>query len=395
MAVLYALNRAAMQYWHQRLLESDEVLAYVESRGWPDPRALARRYGLGWAPGFGERAPSFVRHVLRKDFEGTTGRADLERALIAAGLAKRNREGRIRDHFFGRLIFPVADRGTLDQLWDAEARIAGFGGRYVPREAAPPPPEGREPPKYLNTPEGPTYPKRRLLYGLSWAAPAISRLGEAVVFEGYMDAIRVWEAGFAHSVAQCGTALTPEHIEGLVRAAGVYKEDAEACRSTQMRRWGRPLEVVLATDEDDAGRRAADRGAREVALAGYRVRIASFEGGKDPDELLKGSGPGGTALFQGVLDAAATPAVAYLARQGRAEEAPWGTSLRGLVGTLRNLQHRGGGGGGEEERLRDATALSARLLGEGSLPITADNLLDLFRRTPEPSRAPRDAEVGQ
>ena len=64
-----------------------------------------------------------------------------EEILIKAGLAKRNKEGKLFDVFRDRLIFPIKDR---------KGRIVGFGGRVMSQE---------DQPKYLNTGETEVFQK--------------------------------------------------------------------------------------------------------------------------------------------------------------------------------------------------------------------------------------------
>ncbi len=75
------------------------------------------------------------------------GRGISDRAMLDTGLAARGRNGRLRDWFHGRVLFPIHDlRGDP----------VGFGGRLLEGDG----------PKYLNTPETKLYQKARLLYGL-------------------------------------------------------------------------------------------------------------------------------------------------------------------------------------------------------------------------------------
>lgn len=371
LGVLYALNRAAMNYWHRQLLATPDAIEYLRSRGWDDPVGLARRYRLGYAPGYGSRVSGFVAHTLANGFEGTEDRTDLENALVAAGLARRSdRDGRVYDLFIGRLMFPIPRKVDLDQMASPSADIVAFGGRILPSEQARLEARGRSAPKYLNTPETPLFHKGGLFYGWPWAAGAIQAERRVIVLEGYTDLIRVREAGILNAVACLGTAVTPEHMAAVAK---LFRTRSDG------------VEVVLATDADVAGRKAAERGARVVLRSGFRARIATFEGGKDPDELLKSSGEEGPALFRQVIAEAQTPVRNYL---DVVEEAdiPYWDSLSALVGLLRDVQERAAGA--SEELLRgDAERVAKRLALRAQLPIEPDNVLDLFR-------AAHEAEAG-
>ena len=84
-------------------------------------------------------------------------------------------------------------------LADVRGRVRGFGARQMP---------GGEPPKYLNSPEGPLFHKNEVLYGLDRARSAIAAAGHAIVVEGYTDVLALHQAGTANAVASMGTALT-------------------------------------------------------------------------------------------------------------------------------------------------------------------------------------------
>jgi DNA primase len=227
--------------WFRRNLEEGsegaQALDYARKRGLDD--AARERFALGYAPADGS---ALVNAALRKGFS--------EAELVAAGLAVRNERGAYA-RFRARLMFPIHD---------PKGRLAGFGGRVL----------GAGEPKYLNSPEGPLFSKGKLLYPWSLAKPALGKLREALVCEGYMDAIACHQGGLEQAVATLGTALTPDHARLLKR----YVD-----------------RVVLIFDADAAGLRAARRAGEPLLEAGLDARVARLEGAKDPDELLRRSGP--------------------------------------------------------------------------------------------------------
>lgn len=177
-------------------------------------------------------------------------------SLEAAGLVSRGETGRVRDRFRLRLIFPLADLSR---------RAVGFAGRNLR--------SGRKDiPKYLNSPETEFYRKSQFLYGLGHSRSEIGRIGEVVVVEGYMDWHALWRHGIRNVVAASGTAFTREQARLLSR---------------QCRR------VVCFFDGDRAGIAAAERSLPILLSENIEVRVADLDGtgAKDPDELLKTSGP--------------------------------------------------------------------------------------------------------
>jgi DNA primase len=255
--LLYKANEVAAAYFSALLTspEGADARAYLKGRGFDD--YAAKRRGFGFSPSGIE---TLAGHLKTRGISAG--------AAKAAGLVRQGKDGGWNDMFRGRLTIEIRDR---------QGNIAGFGARSM---------DGSEP-KYLNSPRSSIFDKSGLLYGLNWAADAISSSGTVVVVEGYMDAITAHEAGFDNTVASMGTAITTDQV-GLVR--------------------GLANEVILALDSDVAGQ-AATRNSLETVwgalqsqrrsatvktstLASLEIRVATFESGKDPDEVIRGDKSG-------------------------------------------------------------------------------------------------------
>ena len=234
---------AAVDFYHRRLhdgVDAGKARAYLRGRGYDAD--TVEHYRVGWAPA----AQGTDWDVLVRDLGG---RGVSDRAMLDAGLAARGRNGRLRDWFHGRVLFPIHDlRGDP----------VGFGGRLLEGEG----------PKYLNTPETKLYQKARLLYGLDKAKAPITRASRSVVVEGYTDVIACHRNGIPEAVATCGTALGEEHIDLLRRFAD---------------------RVVLAFDADQAGAGAALRGGqlKSPFEMGLDLRVAMMPAGSDPADLAQ------------------------------------------------------------------------------------------------------------
>ncbi|MBI1219612.1 MAG: DNA primase [Rhodobacteraceae bacterium] len=229
------------------------------------PEASQARFELGWAPD--------TRQGLFAHLRGKGVAPDL---IVDAGLAARPEGGgEPYDRYRGRVIFPIRD---------ARGRAISLGGRSLD-------PNARA--KYINGPETELFDKGSSLYNHGPARDAAGKGQQLIVAEGYMDVIALVEAGFEAAVAPLGTAVTEEQLRLMWR---IYPEP------------------VIALDGDAAGLRAALR-VVDLALplleAGQGLRFAILEGGKDPDEILRGPGP---AALQKQLDAA-LPMVALLWRR--------------------------------------------------------------------------------
>ena len=95
------------------------------------------------------------------------------------------------DRFRGRVMFPIHSMS---------GRILGFGGRILNNQL--------KTAKYLNSPESLIYNKSKILYGL-WASKEDIRKKEyAIVVEGYLDYLQLYQAGIKNVVAVSGTSFT-------------------------------------------------------------------------------------------------------------------------------------------------------------------------------------------
>ena len=119
-----------------------------------------------------------------------------------------------------------------------------------------------------------------MLYNHHHARQAAHEKGTVIAVEGYVDVIAMSVAGFPHTVAPLGTALTEAQCQLL---------------------WKMAEEPVLCFDGDRAGRKAAYR-AVDIALPligpGRSLRFALLPEGQDPDDLARS---GGAAAIEEVL----------------------------------------------------------------------------------------------
>ena len=255
---LRGLVNTAATFFHDRLGGADETLSYLrETRGLSDE--TIRDFQLGYAPDSWD--------WLLKSLRGL-GHGDDD--IVEAGLALRSEKGRVYDRFRNRLMIPIRDE---------RGRVAGFGGRALAAEAGA---------KYINSPQSALFDKSRLLFGLDRARRAIRDSGAAVIVEGYMDVIQAHQAGYPNVVAQMGTAMTEKQLR-LIAPRHASK-------------------IVLALDADEAGQRAARRSlevARQALSRDFAgrlsvdLRILQVPQGKDPDDFLRASPEGWSALVDG------------------------------------------------------------------------------------------------
>lgn len=248
---------------------------YMSSRGMNS--AVSAKWRLGYAPG----NQMLVRHLQSKGFSG--------QEMTLANVATPGRDGRLRDRFFNRVMFPIADQA---------GEVIAFGGRVI----------GKGEPKYLNSQETPLFHKSQVLYGLDKAKNSMTATGIAIVVEGYTDVIAMHEAGVENVVATLGTSLTLQHIRLLSRYAS--------------------KRIVYLFDGDAAGQRAADR------ALGFIDMSMTPESGKSRVDLFAVTLPDdldpadfvsqrGAEALQALIDQA-TPLVRYgIERRLAAHDLTW------------------------------------------------------------------------
>lgn len=238
---LRKVNELARDFFHNCLTMTrmgERGKAYFAGRG--IRQETIEEFQLGYAPpAWDKLSTAFLKRGIKQEF------------LLASGLcAERKQGGGLYDRFCGRVIIPIADE---------RGRVVGFGGRVLDDST----------PKYLNTPETVLFNKRKLLFGLDRSHRAIQQEGRAIVVEGYMDAISVFDAGVHNVVASLGTSFTPEHAKKLLHYAP---------------------EICFCYDSDEAGQKATIRALSIVRDTGARVRVIVVPDGKDPDEFIRKHG---------------------------------------------------------------------------------------------------------
>ncbi|MEP6886349.1 MAG: DNA primase [Gammaproteobacteria bacterium] len=243
-ADLHDLMLKAARFFEQNLADNARAQAYVQRRG--IDAKISAKFSLGYAPDAWD--------ALLKRFGG---QQDDQRRLLQVGLTLERsgeRSSGYYDRFRDRLMFPIRD---------SRGRVIGFGGRVIEQGE----------PKYMNSPETPLFHKGRELYGLYEARQARGDFKRLLIVEGYMDVVRLHQAGITYAVATLGTATTQEHLNKIFRITS---------------------EVVFCFDGDRAGRQAAWRAlenALPLARDGRELKFMFLPEGHDPDTLVALEGP--------------------------------------------------------------------------------------------------------
>ncbi len=234
----YEINILAAKHFSSNLLSTQEgeiARDYLKLR--KIKPQMQKIFGLGFAPNGWDH---FVNYA-------TDNKVDLENAK-ALGLIDSKDGGKYYDKFRGRIIFPI---------FSPNGRVIAFGGRVF---------QGEENiAKYLNSPESTIYLKRKSLYGLFHSKDEIRKLNKAILVEGYMDLIALYQHGVKNVVASSGTSLTDDQVRLLSR----YTKS-----------------VLVIFDADAAGMKASLRSIEILLKQDFDVAVLSLPEGEDPDSFI-------------------------------------------------------------------------------------------------------------
>lgn len=245
----YEINREAARFFYRNMTETvNPGYTYMKNRGIED--RTIKKFGLGYAP---DSWDALYNYFKEKKTD--------EKILVELGLLSQKGD-RYYDKFRNRVIFPIINTA---------GKVIGFGGRALDNQSMP---------KYLNSPENRIFQKKNNLYGLNSTRQDIGKEGMAIIVEGYMDAISLYQSDVRNVAASLGTALTENQAKLISR----YTKN-----------------VVLSYDSDEAGRKAALRGIEVLKGENCKVKVLHVTDGKDPDEYVRNNG---RAAFLQLIDKA-------------------------------------------------------------------------------------------
>lgn len=239
---LYQISSEAENFFIKMLQSSEKGIKareYLKKRGIKAETIKALK--MGYAPGTWDS----LTHYLTKTRSFT--RMD----VVTSGLSILKTDGTAYDRFRDRIIFPIKN---------LSGKTMGFGGRTL---------KTREEAKYINSPESPIYSKSYNLFGLNLAKNDIREEGCAILVEGYLDFIALYESGIRNVIASLGTSLTSGHV-GLIR------------RFTDT--------VIMNYDPDSAGKAATLRSLDLLLNREINIKVMTLPEGKDPDQFIRENG---------------------------------------------------------------------------------------------------------
>lgn len=239
---LFIVNQFARDYFQNILrnhVDGRSIgMAYFRSRGFRDD--IIEKFQLGYCT---ESHDALAQEALKKGYK--------KEYLLKTGLCYETDDHRLRDRFWGRVIFPVH---TLS------GKVVAFGGRVLASAT-----KGVKV-KYVNSPESEIYHKSNELYGIYFAKQAIVKQDRCFLVEGYTDVISMHQSGIENVVASSGTALTPGQIRMVHRFTN---------------------NMTVLYDGDAAGIKASLRGIDMLLEEGMNIKVCLLPDGDDPDSFAR------------------------------------------------------------------------------------------------------------
>lgn len=229
------------QFYLLHTPEGHEALEYLYNRG--IDLEFIHHFRLGLSP---KGQGIFLRAMHAKSIK--------DEILLAAGLLSQGKDGKLREFFNERILFPIHHHTGY---------TIGFSGRKHKEETF-----GG---KYINTPETDLFKKSRVLFGFNYSRKRIAKERKVIVVEGQIDALRLIQAGLNLTVAGQGTAFGEGHVKELV-SLGINQ-------------------VYLALDSDTAGQEATSKIGHLFQKEGIEARVVQLPPGNDPDSFLREKGP--------------------------------------------------------------------------------------------------------
>ena len=265
--VLYDIIDAAKDFFVQQRQEVAEAGEYLAGRALTAETIDA--FEIGYAPA---EPDALMLYLVNRGYDA----ADVERA----GMVFKNERGMYIDRFRGRIMFP---------LYNVFGKAVGFSGRILPRL------DTGTTGKYINTPETLLFNKSKILYGFHKTKAQIRETSQAILVEGQMDLLMLYQDGVRNAVAVSGTALTGQHLDVIKKMAH---------------------QLVVAFDADQAGQAAAERAIDMAHRLDFEVSVFTVPDGKDAAEYVAAH-PGAIARL---IAASPTAVIYYINRYIRGGE---------------------------------------------------------------------------
>ncbi len=249
--VIYNIFSDVISLYHKNLKVNSEVKEYLYQRGLTDE--IIDEFKLGFSSDDWSEALNYLNN---KGY----GLKD----LIETGLfiEKNNSQNpslvkNYYDRFRARIMFPIYNNSNEPVAFTG--RI--FQGKNELKTVK----NIDETGKYVNSPQTVVYEKKKILYGLNITKKYIAKQNEAIIVEGTMDFLSAYMKDQKNIVASLGTALTVEQLTLLKRLCN---------------------KLILAYDNDDAGKFATERNIKLALSLGFDIKILDLEESKDISDFV-------------------------------------------------------------------------------------------------------------
>ena len=236
--LVYICTESA-KYYHQELLKPAGAIArnYLQKR--QITNETTTKMGLGYSPDW-QGIITYLKSL------GVT----IDEMLKAGVVSEKN--GKYYDAMALRLVFPV---------FDHIGKVVGFSGRALEDGALA---------KYKNTQGTDIFNKSTILFGLNNLRKArVQNKNYAILVEGQIDVVSLYQAGFPNAIASLGTAFNEHHLETISKFVD---------------------SIYICFDGDGAGKKATEKCVELLKGTTFDVKILTLPNKMDPDEYIKSYG---------------------------------------------------------------------------------------------------------
>jgi DNA primase len=235
---LFQINEIALTFFKKNLFSpnGNTALNYLMNRKLTQETLVL--FKIGFAP---EGWDNLKNELLRNG-------VDLKLAHNLGLLSYNEEKKSYYDKYRNRIIFPIVS---------LSGQVIGFGGRTISNNS--------NEAKYINSAESDIYHKRKTLYGLYHSQNSIKEMDRAILVEGYIDYLTLFQHGITNVIASSGTALTDDQVSLISRFT---------------------KNIYIVYDADTAGQKATDRSIEIFLQQGFNIHIVTLPDDEDPDTFI-------------------------------------------------------------------------------------------------------------
>lgn len=233
--LVYICTETAKYYHNELLKPSGKAgMEYLKKRGVEN--STITKMGLGYSPNW-QGLITYLKALKISEAE-----------MLKAGVIS-TKNNRNFDCMAERLVFPI---------FDNIGKVVGFSGRALKDTSFA---------KYKNTQGTDIFNKSTLLFGINNLRKArVENRNYALLVEGQMDVVSLYQAGFTNAIATLGTAFNENHINTIAKFV-----DA----------------IYICFDGDNAGKHAAEKSVEILKNSTFDIKVVTLPEKLDPDEYIK------------------------------------------------------------------------------------------------------------